>query len=340
MAMIKDRDDDEELSLLLEQIKQRTHFFEPPENFDPLTAGPEQLREYGLPPLPDRIAQPEQYVFWEMLYSPPLRFVKAEFSFSPPDYQLTQRGPLLATGTRYETSPNWSGAYITPKQSRMFTEVHGGWQVPTPLPPGGAAGDGDYRSSTWIGLDGQRRYLNSSLPQIGTSQFVKVVNGQPTPPDISTWWQWWLRGQKGRPVNLALAVKPQDLVLCSLVVINAITVRFFIKNQTTGDFVSPFEETPPSPRIKRVSGATAEWIVERPTHFDDDGLYDLPNYNTVLFSNCLAVAAPGPGSSGKSEKLPGAKLINMFEVREHPHRIFDISVTKTEGDQGVATFYR
>jgi hypothetical protein len=90
-----------------------------------------------------------------------------------------------ALGTRYETSPNWSGAYITPKRSRMFTEVHGSWQVPTPSPPvdgkGSPPADGDYRSSAWIGLDGQRRYLNSSLPQIGTSQFVKVVDDQPTP---------------------------------------------------------------------------------------------------------------------------------------------------------------
>jgi hypothetical protein len=129
--------------------------------------------------------------------------------------------------------------------------------------------------------------------------------------------------------------------MCSLIVVNRTTVRFFIKNQTTGDFISPFEGTPPSAQIDKVSGATAEWILERPTHLDDDGLYELPNYNTVVFSSCFAVTAFDPASPGHTQTLPGAKLINMFEVCEHPHRTFDISVAKlTEGDQGVATFYR
>ena len=59
--------------------------------------------------------------------------------------------------------------------------------------------------------------------------------------------------------------------MCSLIVVNRTTVRFFIKNQTTGDFLSPFDERPPSAEIDKVSGATAEWILERPTHLDDDG---------------------------------------------------------------------
>jgi hypothetical protein len=330
----------ETLDVLLGQILERTHFFKPPADFDPLKADRKRLQDFGLPTLPDRVRDPERHLFWLRMYSQPLRFIKADFSFLLSDFRLSQRGPLPAVGTRYETSPNWSGAYITPKHSQMVTEIDGSWQVPAASPPGNLPMDGDFRSSSWVGFDGQRRYLDSSLPQIGTSQFVKVTNGQAT-PSYSTWWQWWLRGQKNPPVTLPLAVSQGDLIMCSLIVVNRTTVRFFIKNQTTGDFLSPFDERPPSAEIDKVSGATAEWILERPTHLDDDGLYELPNYNTVVFSSCFAVTALDPASPGHTQTLPGAKLINMFEVREHPHRIFDISVAKlTEGDQGVATFYR
>ncbi len=217
-----------DLGAFLAEINASTVFFHPPEGFDPLSASPHELKQNGIPPKPDRLSQPKQYAFWTTLFSPPLRFVAAMFAFAAPQMRLNPLAPLPAFGTRHETSLNWSGAYITPKQDRMFTAVYGSWRVPTPNPPltSGQPVDGDYRSSTWIGLDGQRRYLNSSLPQIGTAQFVKVVGGQPA-PHITAWWQWWLRGQKLPPITLNLPVQPGDLVIGSLVVINSRTVRFF-----------------------------------------------------------------------------------------------------------------
>jgi Peptidase A4 family len=352
--IMKTREDEvaEGLDILLQEIRKNTRFFPvPPKGFDPRTADVIQLHEFGLPSKPDRFKQPEEYAFWWRMFSPPLNFVAAAFSFPVPEYRFNHLGPLPVIGTRYETSSNWSGGYITPKQGRTFIEVHGNWQVPTPSPPvavaGGVPTDDDYRSSTWIGFDGQRRYLNSSLPQIGTAQFVKVVNHQPTPTTIA-WWQWWVRDHKNPPVVLSLAVKPGDLMMCKLIVINSTTVRFIIKNQTTGQIVAPFDEPAPKTDMKhlpspvqvKVSGATAEWVMERPKHFDSDEFYELPDYGTVVFSECLAVSAPAPGSAGRNQKLPGAKLINMFEVSDHPHRISNISTAKREGDQEVAIFYR
>jgi len=128
----------ETLDVLLGQILERTHFFEPPADFDPLKADPDRLRDFGLPPVPDRIKDPERHAFWLSMYSQPLRFIKADFSFLLSDFRLSQLGPLPAVGTRYETSPNWSGAYITPKHSQMVTEIDGSWQVPRPSHlPGG-----------------------------------------------------------------------------------------------------------------------------------------------------------------------------------------------------------
>jgi hypothetical protein len=337
---------------LLQEIRESTRVHEVPERFDPRKAGPVRLREFGLPPKPDRLTEPERYAFWWQMFSPPLKFIKTTFSFSlalsaaPP--QLNPSRSLASAGTRHQTSANWSGGYITPTHGRMFTEMHGSWQVPTPSPPKGATADEVYRSSTWIGLDGQRRYLDSSLPQIGTAQFVDLVNGQPTAPITTTWWQWWARGERYPPITLSLAVKPGDLVMCSLIVVDRTTVRFLIKNQTSGDLAGPFDaparmagmKHPPSPIQMKVSGATAEWVTERPTSWLTDKLYELPDYGTVVFSDCHAISASAPGAVGKIEKLSGARLINMFEVREQPHRIAMISVAEREADEELATFYR
>jgi Peptidase A4 family len=90
----------------------------------------------------------------------------------------------------------------------------------------------------------------------------------------------------------------------------------------------------------QVSGATAEWIVERPMIWHEGKLYQWPNYGTVQFQfkNCFAVSAAAPGSASRTETLAGARLINMFEVREKPHRIADISVAKREGDRVEARY--
>src|SRR5437879_9620697 len=201
-----------------------------------------------------------------------------------------------------EKSLNWCGAYVAAKEARTFTEVHADWKVPQPEAPtqqgSGAVLDGDYRSSTWVGFDGQRRYLNSSLPQIGTAQEVVVVDGQPT-RKIYAWVQWWVSDHRSVPVVLSsLPIHADDEVTCSMVVMNRTTVRFYIKNQTTGAFVAPFEQSAPlfhppdgrDPVQLEVSGATAQWIVERPAALTPGhALFELPNYREVTFSNCYAV---------------------------------------------------
>ena len=80
----------------------------------------------------------------------------------------------LASASRFEASPNWAGAYITANEGLRFAQLYGFWKVP--LKSGsGAAGQFPpsdpalpYKVAAWIGLDGQRDYVNSSLPQIGT----------------------------------------------------------------------------------------------------------------------------------------------------------------------------
>ena len=74
-----------------------------------------------------------------------------------------------------------------------------------------------------------------------------------------------------------------------------------------------------------VSGATAEWVMERPTSLVTNQLYPLPNYGQVEFRQCYALSARAPGSPGRLERLIGPKLIKMFKIEQNPHRRVTIS---------------
>jgi hypothetical protein len=343
MAMSRNSRDSESSTLLddlLADAKKRTTFFPlPPQNFDPLTASSEELLYFGLPLKPDPKTQPEQLAFWLKMFSPPTIFLETDLFFSDVISSLNPPRPEPISATRYDRSSNWSGGYMTPYGGQMFVGMHGLFQVPTSKIPAAATGvAADYRSSTWIGLDGQRSYLNSTLPQIGTGQCIEIVNGQPT-PKARPFVQWWARNMNYPIVYLThFPVSPGDLIICSLYVNDLTTVTFHMKNLTTRGTIptvtmtAPLAQVPPlaAPIQAKVSGATAEWILERPTRFFNGAIYDLPDYGTEVFRECFAVSALSPGSAGRVQKLPGARLINMFEVRENPPRTVDISVARPD----------
>jgi hypothetical protein len=211
--------------------------------------------------------------------------------------------------------------------------------------PSGTSGNPEFRSSVWIGLDGQRRYLDSSLPQIGTAQFLNAPND----PPFSVWWQWWLRDNPTTfsPVPIALPILPGQRMMASLLVLNDTQVQFLIENRTTGQIFPPFVMDAPTDSVSqvqvKVSGASAEWIVERPANATTGDLYELPDYNEVHFTNCFAISAdmpPGqsPGS-GLEQTLDGARLINMHEVERNPVRTVTISKTHRPGVDSLQTIY-
>jgi hypothetical protein len=355
---------EEFLANLSEQMMDRTTPYPvPAKNFDPRTATPDQLKRFGFPQKPDRRANPKVYDFWMKLFSPPLSFLEIgqKFLFTSIHGEFdvfASPSPLPTFPTRYEGSSNWSGGYITSGGGQIFTELYGSWQVPTSaIPAGGTANVADYRSSVWIGLDGQRLYFNSSLPQIGTVQYIDDSSGQMV-PKASAWFQWWEREAILPPVTLPLTVAPGDLIACALIVVDDEHVQFLIKNQTTGVLLRPFVvkapeahlKNPPAVKQLKVSGATAEWILERPSEIEfylvgstlylkKGPLRDLPDYGTEVFDNCLAMSALKPGGPGRTQILSGERLIDMFKVETNPNRTTFISKAKPEGDQTIATFF-
>ena len=334
-----------DLPSLLSRIRREATFFPiPPEGFDPQTAKPEQLEEFGIPPRPDPKVQRELATFWKTMYALPLEFIKASpesFSFAREEIIISDK-LRVAPGVGRESSLNWSGAYITPRNGQRFTEVHGAWNVPLVTAPSGMASTAELHSSIWIGLDGMRRYLDSSLPQIGTAQ---ILNAPTLPPvSTSTWWQWWLRDHSFPPITLPLVVEPGHRVMCSLIVMSDTSVKFIIENRTSNKIFPPFtmpapKTDPPGSIQVTVSGATAEWIVERPTNPATGELYELPDYDAVDFTNCLAVSAGVPLGPGRDQTLEGARLINMYKVERNPSRTVVISKAERLDVNRVGTAY-
>ncbi|MCC6175250.1 MAG: hypothetical protein IT305_08120 [Chloroflexi bacterium] len=310
-----------------------------------LRIAPEDRHQCGLPPEPDERTEPAQYRFWHDLFEPLPRFVDPEFRFVLHQFQRTFPVRTAVIRTSHEGSRNWSGAYITPRDGLMFTGVFGAWRIPEVSRPDGTPSENEYGSSTWIGLDGQRKYLDSSLPQIGTAHYL-VRDGSSLEPKTWAWWQWWNRDQPAPPVELALKVSPGHLILCALLVVNATQVMFLIKNQDTSEMCKPFIKTAPKARMPdgtdvqvRISGATAEWVMERPAEWPTDRLYELPDYGTVTFSRCFSVAAPDPGRFGREETVEAARLIRMYAVKERPDRTLTISTAKRSGPFNITASY-
>jgi hypothetical protein len=84
----------------------------------------------------------------------------------------------------------------------------------------------------------------------------------------------------------------------------------------------------------KVAGGTAEWVMERPTILGSTDLYELPDYDQVVFDPCYALSAVAPGPPtvlGTLERITGPTLTRMFRVADSPHRAVTISKAKRLG---------
>src|SRR5260370_34411882 len=143
-----------DLDRLMKIIRDSTTSALPPTGFHPLEAPQEQLKKLGFPKRPDPALQPAEYAFWGEIFPPPLEFEAFDFEILPL-FTTHSRG-FFGQLPRRQTSLNWSGAYITPRDGTVFSSIWGKFQVPTPnQPPGGGAGE-KYTSSTCIRFEWRR----------------------------------------------------------------------------------------------------------------------------------------------------------------------------------------
>lgn len=351
----------DDVGTLLDRIED---FPIPPERLDLSTATPEQLFHFGLPPRPSVREAAELYAVWRSFFVPRPVFVPAEVSeiievFSP----LVRQSPggpaiFVAPGSRYETSRNWCGAYIEANDNKSLLQVSGRWTVPRPSPPLGAEPPQDepvvYACSTWVGLDGQRRYLDSSLPQIGTWQSVTVAPNGITATDTYAWVQWWAKdspidGQSIAPLRiLSVPVQPGEQVVCMVRVWGPSVAAVYVKNLRT-NLLAHFRIRAPAvmldgghPHRYTISGATAEWIMERPTHLGSETPFDLADYGAVELLHCQGVEADPtlqgwPWVVGTAQLLRGARFIRMYDTPGN--RVAFISMPQRIGDTSVRVTY-
>ncbi len=318
----------------------------------------EQLLALDLPPRPDPVRQPLLHSAWlqafggsNQLLAPPT-FEAELVLFEDPTFQPDTLEDGIQT-SRFETSLNWSGASIEADDERDFMAMVGIWTVPamSSLPP---VTDPTipYQCSAWIGLDGQRRYFDSSLPQIGTITQADPPFGAPA--TAQAWTQWWDRDDTSPPKPVILStfkVEPNDRVFAYLFVQDPLTVIMGIVNLSRPE---PLPTLPmkvvskPVPRdgplvAPRISGTTAEWILERPLIPDTKRLANFPDYGTTSFELCLAAMSRQTGLPGlftaTERDLTAARLLRMYERLHNPERTRFISMPTRLGSSAIALTY-
>jgi hypothetical protein len=260
----------------------------------------------------------------------PLRFIGSSkqeglWKALPKWDSLVADAPQALARKLYESSLNWSGAYLLPTPGKRFVQVWGGWVV-RPVRAPKSDSSSEYQCSTWIGLDGQRRYANSTLPQIGTLQKVRGEEQQTT-----AWVQWWQRNDpESTPETLNFPVAIGDRVSCVLTVLTKPdwpgqgydqSVLFNIVNQTKQCALAMRIDPPPiekgrAPRLW-IPGATAEWVMERPAILEEQTLQELADYGTTKFCGCIAAEATETSPDKPMPRdLTKPWLIRMYEVRD------------------------
>lgn len=346
------------MARVVADLRGRFSGFPVPEGeFNPSKAPPELLRHYGLPPKPDAETQPRLREAWERGFGKPM--LLQAFEVEPDFVQQTQyrlfrkhQSEAPHAATRFETSGNWSGAYVTANRDRQFLQVWGMWKIPDklqfPSPPQQGTAGVPYICANWIGLDGQRLYLDSSLPQVGTASTLEA-NGTTT---AQAWTQWWARDSPCNvPLPIGLAVAPGDEVLCVMTARNPRTVVFVMVNlsatlptATVVKGTSPPVTLPDKSTMHPdIAGATAEWIMERPRVVGQATPDNFPDYGETKFELCIAVEGDdvdtASWSGGLLQDLQGARRIRMFDVLQDPARTAFISMPRELNAASVRVRY-
>ena len=312
-------------------------------------------KSVSIPPEPDPNLNPDLHAAWRRMFKTSFVWITPEFEQLPVErLRISTVASFMFSSTRVESSRNWCGPEIAAHGGKQFVQIYGEWVVPTVgLPPpqnrGSGPGPHDYKSAAWVGLDGDRRYLNSSLPQVGTGHdLIDGPTGQTT--QYYPWVQWWARDQVAlnyrritnitvqpgvRVMGLVWAFSPTDVFIYFR--------NFAPLNQMVG-FIRAAPQVQRTPILRltpTVSGATAEWLVERPTLLNSTTELELfPDYTRVDFDNCVAGTASEPGPATGQQTIATPRWKRMYQVPDGaPSRTEIISMAHRVSDTAFYAHY-
>jgi len=246
--------------------------YQPPRDFDPLTADARDLPRFGLPRRPDddphlraRYEQVAKRLKGKLNYiTPTLR--RNDERFHGPRKRL----PDAAT----ETSTNWSGGVVFAPAGQSFSWVEGDWVIPDVDAP--TENMWSYCSS-WIGIDGDG---SGDVAQIGI-ECDAFRSGASVTKYFYAWFEWF---PEPEIMITNFPVSPGDMItalLCAGPGAGATEAFAFLTNRTSGDSTSLSFDAPSG---RTLIGNSAEWIVEAPTVGGQQS--SLADYGEVFFSVC------------------------------------------------------
>jgi hypothetical protein len=258
-------------------------FDRPPANFNPLTASPAELDQYGFPPRPSRALGPEALARWEQHLMSQTRIVpqlEQTNTFHAP--VRTIKPGKTTGGTIDGTSENWSG-YVIVDATKPFVkpgaQVDAQFVVPKPV-SGCITGTETYSSANWVGIDGA---FSNDVFQAGTETDLDCTKG----PSYYAWIEWYPNSEI-KVTNLT--VMPGDLISISVFIAADASKHLSIENLTSRKSVALAMKPPPGTELV---GNSIEWILERPT-IDNKALSKLTNYLMNPWTNIRGVTFRHP----------------------------------------------
>jgi hypothetical protein len=292
----------------------------PPADFDPVSALPSELEQYGIPPRPDS-ADAVPFARWKKLVtSPQTRLTnvtaKATNVIHGPVRNAKVQG--IVGNTTAVSSENWSAYVVTDEYGTFMPNnsfIEAEWTVP-------AVGvencnNAPYMSSQWVGFDG---YTSLDVLQAGTE-----VDGCPS--TYYAWYEWYtdycVVNSASLPCysySVTLPVNPGDLMFIEVwYTTNSPNGHAYLYNSTIQQSASiSFNQPPTSYPPAQYQGNSVEWVVERPYI---GSFPNLTNYVADVFNFAMGQSGYSPG--------PGAGPVLTFYPGSSPSgsKTFDVSMT-------------
>ncbi len=287
----------------------------PPEDFDALHASDAARAYYGMPARPARtganaasanaawtrgMAAARHYV------APEIRMVARRHG---PERRASVRLPQgVQAGAQAATSTNWTGESLVSNASGFgngaFNQVLGLWVVPSVQQAVGMCSGTD-TSAIWVGMDGARG-VSGDVLQAGTEGDVTCVNGNQA-PNIYPWFEWY-PAYSYEITNFPLSIGSS--VFVSVQATSATSGQAMIVNLQTGAYTTAPITAPAGTRL---TGNSAEWIMERPT-LENNQLGTLSDFGVAMmcYELAQAVGVSGSVSPGAPGFGQGSYLVTML----------------------------